>query len=330
MSILLIFPYGALAARSGSRVLHFATPPMPPRKRKRSSVYDDFTRGIREGDITLARDALSGEVFLNDLRFEGGRTALMVCLRDGYEEIAQLLLKNGSDVHARCNKGCTALHHAVRYPDIVKVLIEGGADINAYDPNGVTALMLASEGGYIKTVELLLKKGANVHWHSWNNWQTALMCAARNRDDDSVIIDMLVEKGGDRILNTKDSRGNNALMNAAHHGNTRIVESLIRHLESAAYIDFRHKNKDGMTALALAAKKGHEKIFHMLATPEEIVKKTKKGLTPLGMLMESVKKKSIDYAKSVQTWLDEEKEKLPDQSYLKMCKLNQNEFKRLS
>lgn len=305
---------------------------MPPRKRKRSSVYDDFTRGIREGDTTLVRDALSGEVFLKDLRFEDGRTALMVCVRNGYEEIAKLLLKNGSDVHARCNKGCTALHHAVRYPDIVKVLIEGGAHINAYDPKGVTALMLASEGGYIRTVELLLEKGANVHWHSWSDWQTALMCAARNNGDDSVIIDMLVEKGGDRdrILNKKDHSGNNALMYAAYHGNTRIVESLIRHMESAACIAFSDKNKDGMTALALAAKKGHEKIFHMLATPEEIVKKTKKGLTPLGMLLESVKKKSVDYAKSVQTWLDEEKEKLPDQSYLKICELNQNEFKRLS
>jgi ankyrin repeat protein len=304
---------------------------MPPRKRKRSSVYDDFTRGIREGDITLARDALSGEVFLNDLRFEGGHTALMVCVRNGYEEIAQLLLKNGSDVHARCNKGHTALHHAVRYPDIVKVLIEGGADINAYDPNGVTALMLASEGGCIRTVELLLEKGANVKRHSWNDWQTALICAARSRrGDDSVIIDMLVEKGDDRILNSKDYRGSNALMYAAYYGNTRNVESLIRHLKSAACIDFSDKNKDGMTALALAAKKGHEKIFHMLATPEEIVKKTKNGLTPLGMLMESVKKKSVDYAKSVQAWLDEEKEKLPDQSYLKMCELNQNEFKRLS
>ena len=303
---------------------------MPPRKRKRSSVYDDFTRGIREGDITLVSDALSGEVFLNDLRFEGGHTALMVCLRNGYEEIAKLLLKNGSDVHARCNKGFTALHYAFQYPDIVKVLIEGGAEINAHDVNGVTALMLASEGGYGRTVELLLEKEANVHWYCWWKVQTALMYAAKHKGDDPTIIDMLVEKGGDRILNKKDHSGNNALMYAAYHGNTRIVESLIRHMKSAACIDFSDENKAGMTALALAAERGHEKIFHMLATPKEIVKKTKKGLTPLGMLLGSVKKKSIDYAKSVQTWLDEEKEKLPDQSYLKICKINQNEFKRLS
>lgn len=279
------------------------------------------------------RDALSGEVFLKELRFEDGRTALMVCVRNGHEEIAKLLLKNGSDVHALCNKGCTALHYAVQYPDIVKVLIEGGADINAYDPNGVTALMLASEGGYGRTVELLLEKEANVHWHCWFKVRTALMYAAKHKGDDPVIIDiinMLVEKGGDRILNKKDYLGNNALMRAAYHGNIRVVESLIRHMKSAAYIDFGEENKEGMTALALAAERGHEKIFHMLATPEEIVKKTKNGLTPLGMLLESVKKKSIDYAIIVQTWLDEEKEKLPDQSYLKMCKLNQNEFKRLS
>lgn len=91
-----------------------------------------------------------------------GFTALMWASGEGFVGMVELLIENGADVTKSNKNGNTALHLVARrgYANIAKILLTSGANINA-SYNGITPLMAASIAGHIKTVDLLLKNGAD-------------------------------------------------------------------------------------------------------------------------------------------------------------------------
>ncbi len=130
-------------------------------------------------------------------RDEEGKTALMHCCYGGNRKLTTLLLEAGAEIDARCREGQTALMYAAIYggPDIIEILAEAGADLNATsspsgdylhlekpstehvqsalnsgrkvligepDVGGMTALMLAADHDEDRTVEALIKAGADV------------------------------------------------------------------------------------------------------------------------------------------------------------------------
>lgn len=109
----------------------------------------------------------------------GGGTLLhQACWHDDYgepeadqnrhTELIDLLVGAGVDVHARDERGCTALHEAAAgdgvYRSAIKALIRHGADVNARDNEGRTPLHLLYDSmfDYEKAVPHLLKAGADV------------------------------------------------------------------------------------------------------------------------------------------------------------------------
>ena len=48
----------------------------------------------------------------------------------------------------------------------VKKVLASGVDVNQTDDEGYSALQAAAENGYLDVVQLLVKKGANVHYKS--------------------------------------------------------------------------------------------------------------------------------------------------------------------
>ena len=104
----------------------------------------------------------------------------------GEVETVRSLLQNGTDPNLVYHTN-TALTYAARdgFTDIARVLIAAGADINWIDGEGVTPLILASFKNHIALVQLLLDHGANTDvTDQWD--RTALDYALRRGEADPI------------------------------------------------------------------------------------------------------------------------------------------------
>ena len=124
------------------------------------AVIDDKYEKVQS---LLATDNAKVNAAVKSGRFKGF-TAIMFAAESGYENIVELLIKNGAKVDGTEADGRTAIMLAAEsgYNKIIELLLENGADVNGTRANGKTALMYAAQFGKKETVELLIKNGAKV------------------------------------------------------------------------------------------------------------------------------------------------------------------------
>ena len=84
------------------------------------------------------------------------------------------------------------------YLRIVQLLIDSGADINHQDIDGRTALMISSGKGYLPIVQLLLDSGADINLQN-KYGNTALMYAIKH----SIILRLLLKNGANPLIKEK-------------------------------------------------------------------------------------------------------------------------------
>ncbi len=125
-------------------------------------------------------------------------TPLMTASEEGELEIVKLLLDKGAKVNARGKYQESALMQAAfaLHPDIVALLLARGAEADARSQWGMTALLLAAQGKPDVVVQkvtlLLLDAGANVNVAD-NKGETALMKAKQHGNVKTV--DLLMQRG---------------------------------------------------------------------------------------------------------------------------------------
>jgi ankyrin repeat protein len=95
-----------------------------------------------------------------------GNTPLHSACMQAQADIAKLCIAKGAKPGLKNTLGSTALHFACyafkeNVALVEYMLAQEGADIHAKDEEGTTPVMVACKKNYIKTVELLLSKGAN-------------------------------------------------------------------------------------------------------------------------------------------------------------------------
>jgi ankyrin repeat protein len=90
-------------------------------------------------------------------------TPLVVAARKGNVEAFRLLLDEGANILARSKDGFQCLHHAAfkGQQGILVFTLARIPDVNAESDNGETAIMLAMRNLHIRTIPMLVKKGAH-------------------------------------------------------------------------------------------------------------------------------------------------------------------------
>uniref|UniRef100_A0A3Q0QSM7 Transient receptor potential cation channel, subfamily A, member 1b n=1 Tax=Amphilophus citrinellus TaxID=61819 RepID=A0A3Q0QSM7_AMPCI len=95
---------------------------------------------------------------------ERGLTPLHLASKEGHTKVVQLLLRKGALFHSDY-KGWTCLHHAASegYTQTMDILLSANLKLlDKTDEDGNTALHIASRGGHMAAVRLLLARGAEM------------------------------------------------------------------------------------------------------------------------------------------------------------------------
>jgi ankyrin repeat protein len=279
------------------KVRSFDRETKPPRLSAASSIspiarggFTALSFSAREGDIESARVMLDAGVDINYGDIDN-TNALIVAIMNKQYSFARFLLDRGADVNIAGGYGRTALYAIV--------------DIRNEDWSTLPARTTVDPTPSLEIVKELLARGAGVNPTLTANLPgrsgmdsgdttlgpgtTPLMRAARAGD--AAVMRLLLEKGADPKLTTKD--GNTALMFAAGVGyrdkNTRGEESeALEALKVSveAGLDLRQVNTRGETALHGAANRGADTIVQYLADQgADLNAKNKQGFTPLDIAM---------------------------------------------
>ena len=106
-------------------------------------TFQTFLNACRNGQKNIVKILLErGGIDLNRRDAEGN-TALHYVCREGYRDLAVLLLDKGADASLVNNRSETPLHAAARKGnrEILARLLDAGADPDASDREGCTSLM---------------------------------------------------------------------------------------------------------------------------------------------------------------------------------------------
>ncbi|KAJ6103653.1 hypothetical protein N7486_003875 [Penicillium sp. IBT 16267x] len=153
-------------------------------------------------------------------------SALNLASFNGHEQEVELLLAaQKHDINTADDTGTNPLIWASQngHDKTVQMLLKYGADVNAQDGEGGNALYAASYRGHDKIVQMLLEHGADVA--QGGRYGNALQAASLGGHD--KIVQMLLEHGAD--VNTQGGDYGNALQAASDQGHDKIVQMLLEH-----------------------------------------------------------------------------------------------------
>ena len=174
------------------------------------------------------------------------------------KEVLQAIISHGVDVNATNKKSVTALMTACHKgnTDEIQVLLNAGANSNIADAGGDTWLHYAAENYQCKEVlQAIISHGVDVNVTNQKN-VTALMTACQKGNKDAI--NVLLNAGSDP--NIADAGGDTWLHYAVRNCQCKeILQAIISH-----GVDVNATNKNNVTALMTACKKGNKDAINVL------------------------------------------------------------------
>ena len=195
-----------------------------------------------------------------NIQADNGSTPLFMASQCGHANIVGLLLAAKANPDFFC-KGQVALHVASSrgHSNIVDSLLKANANPDYQGMDGFTPLIQACENGRFDVVDLLLKANANPNL-SMHNGLTPLIAASHYGHSD--IVRILLDANADPNLQQPAS-GLSALMCASLFGFFESVELLLMSGADPSVLSL-----GGLSAIHIAALKGHEDIVHLIQAVE--------------------------------------------------------------
>ena len=276
----------------------------------------DLQDAIENGRVDEVNEIIASDSSLIHTSDKAGTTPLHIACRSGQVEIAGLLIDAGSDLDTPDKQGMTPLREAIRsmHTETVKLLLEHGAgtgdnhpmygslinqafmttcqrngspemvgllidygltfDAGQVDAMGMSPLDWATHFGNLPMARLAIDHGADVNLVSPRLGRPTLIAAVSKGNDGMV--KLFLENGADASIGDQD--GIAPIFYAVDQGRTTILEELLDHGASAAYIEPHY----GRSLLHLAAIKGFRDIAERLVTHgADIMAPDRAGRTPL-------------------------------------------------
>ena len=250
-----------------------------------------MSAAIGTGDCNTVRWLIEQGVDVNHCS-KKGVTAVHIAAQQGNLDVLKLLKESGANIHAQTEMGSNSIMSAsVGTGDCntVRWLIEQGVDVNHCDKKGFTAVHIAAKQGNLDVLKLLKESGANIHVEDNEGSYSVLLAAIGTGDCNTVR--WLIEQGVD--VNHCDKNGFTAVHIAAMQGNLDVVKLLKEsganiHVEDneGSYsvmlaaigtgdcntvrwlieqgVDVNHCDKNGFTAVHIAAKQGNLDVLKLL------------------------------------------------------------------
>ncbi|XP_069687335.1 uncharacterized protein [Periplaneta americana] len=237
------------------------------------------------GHVSLV-DYLCEGIIGIDIRNKEGKTALHFAVEGGHLSAVECLLRRGTDINIADNWGRKAIHVAaiLGHLPIVKYLVEKGNLLTIADSIGSTLLHFAAGNGHVSLVDYLCEENVGINERN-KKGETALYVAAEGGYLSTV--KCLLSHGAD--VNVADNYGCTSILHvAAFFGHLPIVKYLVEHkqilttvneygetpsdAEDVSLVEYSCEdnvtidipNKDGRTALHLAAAGGHLAVVEYL------------------------------------------------------------------
>jgi len=189
-----------------------------------------------------------------DATNSAGETALFAAARSNNLEAIELLINSGGNVNVRNEDGQTALMSMASSGsfETARALIAHGADIDLKDDDGQTLLMLAVVNEDSRLAKLLIETGSKIDAQN-HEGSTALHLAAEYGPETTVLL--LIQAGA--LTSAVDDEGRTPLMSAV--GQVENVRALLN-----AGSDYKAKDKEGNTVMALAREAGNKEVVELL------------------------------------------------------------------
>lgn len=120
-----------------------------------------FYDAIEYDNVPMVNKFIEGGFDLQDKHINGVAPIVYAVFNES-NEVVQLLLNNGIDVHFEFDfRPLICIAAMFNQQETVNILISHGANASAHDGTGVTALMFAARDGYTDLIKTLLANGAD-------------------------------------------------------------------------------------------------------------------------------------------------------------------------
>ena len=149
--------------------------------------------------------------------------ALEAAIEESKVDEVKSLIKQGANAKGKAGNQTLLMRGVTRgNNEIVSALLEAGADANKGIDNGEPPIFIAALLGQIETMDLLIKKGADVNAVAAESGLTALHGAAIGKKSEAI--KRLLQAGADSTL--QDKTGKTALVIAERNKDTASIELL--------------------------------------------------------------------------------------------------------